>query len=225
MPPLLALHGGNEFRENCRELDRALLARLGTSARIAVLPTAAAFESPRQAAHNGVQHLKRLGARPEPVYILNRAEAESEERVAQLKEMQGLYFTGGDPVHLLETLRGTPVWQTIVGVYERGGLIAGSSAGAMVLGGQTWAPGEGWREGLGLAPGVAVIPHHLTLSARWNAARMRDSLPPGVRLVGIDEATALLLPDGLVLGEGEVTVYAPAPKAYVAGTVVEEKLL
>jgi cyanophycinase len=224
MPPLLALLGGNEFRENCRELDRALLARLGASARVAVLPTAAAHESPRQAAHNGVQHLKRLGAKPEPVFVLNRADAGSEEMVAQLKEMQGLYFTGGDPVHLLETLRGTRIWQTAVGIYERGGLIAGSSAGAMVMGGQTWAPGEGWRKGLGLAPGLAVIPHHLTLAARWDAIKMRDSLPPGVTLVGIDEATALVLPEGSVLGEGEVTIYAPEPKVYGTGTVVDEKL-
>ena len=29
----------------------------------------------------------------------------------------------------------------------RGGAMAGSSAGAMICGGQMWAPGHGWREG------------------------------------------------------------------------------
>ncbi len=224
MPPLLALIGGNEFRENCREMDRALLARLGTSARVLVIPTAAANESPRQAANNGVQHLKRLGAKAEPLYVIQREHANSEEVVASIREAKGVYFTGGDPVHLLETLRGTKVWQAVVELSERGGLVAGSSAGAMAFGGQMWAPGEGWREGLGLVPGVAVIPHHATVAARWNAAKMRESLAPGVTLVGIDEATALLLPDHLVLGEGEVTVYTPEPKIYEPGKVVAEKL-
>jgi hypothetical protein len=70
-----------------------------------------------------------------------------------------------------------------------------------------WAPGHGWREGLGLVPHIAVIPHHATLASRWNAAGMRASLREGVILVGIDEATALVGPPWQVLGPGQVTVY------------------
>ncbi len=223
MPGLIALIGGYEFRANCREMDRALLARLGTSAHILVVPTAAAFESPRQAANNGVQHLTRLGARPDPLYILNREDAASNDYAAMVDKAQGVYFTGGDPVHVLETMRGSKVWGAVVGLYERGGLIAGSSAGAMAFGGKTWAPGEGWRDGLGLAPRVAVVPHHATVAHRWNAPQMAATLPSDVTLVGVDEATALLLPDNLVLGEGEATVYTPEPVAYASGSVVSQK--
>jgi cyanophycinase len=225
MPGLIALVGGYEFRTNCREMDRALLARVGTSARILVVPTAAAFESPMQAAHNGIQHLKRLGAKPEVLNILTKEDAASNECAATVDKCQGVYFTGGDPVHLLETMRGSKVWGAVVGLYEHGGLIAGSSAGAMVFGGRMWTPGEGWRDGLGLLPQVAVIPHHATVSHRWGAAHMAATLTPGVTLLGVDEATALLLPDQLVLGEGDVTVYAPDPAAYAPGSVVPHKLL
>ncbi|MBI3244473.1 MAG: Type 1 glutamine amidotransferase-like domain-containing protein [Chloroflexi bacterium] len=223
---MIALIGGNEFRENCREMDRALLARLGTSARVLVIPTAAANESPRQAANNGVAHLKRLGAKAEPLYVIQRDHAQADEMVAAIREAKGVYFSGGDPVHLLETLRGTKVWRAVVELSERGGLVAGSSAGAMVMGGQMWTPGAGagWREGLGLVPGLAVIPHHATVATRWNAAKMRESLAPEVTLVGIDEATAVLFPDHLVLGEGEVTVYTSEPKTYASGKLVAEKL-
>jgi cyanophycinase len=221
---LLALHGGYEFRANCRELDRALLARVGTSAHILILPTAAAFESPRQAANNGVQHLRRLGARPAPLYVLKRAEAQSDDFAAPIDKADGVYLTGGDPVHLLETLRDTAVWDAIAGLYRRGGLIVGSSAGAMVLGGQMWAPGEGWRPGLGLIPRLTVIPHHATVSHRWNAPRLVETVAPGVTVVGVDEATALVLPDQQVLGAGEVTVYTPAPTAYPPGAVLPPEL-
>lgn len=223
---LIALVGGNEFRANGREMDRALLARLGTSAPVLVLPTAAAFESPRQAANNGVQHLKRLGALPEPLYVLNRDDAEKEEHAAKIDKVRGVYLAGGDPIHLLETFKESLVWQAIEALHERGGLVAGSSAGAMVLGGQMWAPGEGWRDGLGLgaAARVAIVPHHLTVSARWDVIAMRDSMQPNMTLVGVDEATALLLPDKLVLGEGQVTIYAPDPTPYSHHAVVAEQL-
>lgn len=106
-------------------------------------------------------------------------------------------------------------------VEQRGGLIAGSSAGAMVLGQRLWRF-DGWMEGLNLARGLAVLPHHATLAARWNAAAMAAALPAEVTLIGIDEATAVLLPEALVLGAGQVTVYGPAgQRAYEAGSKIE----
>jgi cyanophycinase len=224
MPGYIALVGGYEFVTNCLEMDRTILGRLGTRPQIVVLPTAAAFESPRQAAYNGVQHLKRLGARAEAMYILKRQDAYNEDYAAQLDKVQGVYFCGGDPIHLLETLRDTKIWNAIVGMYERGGLVAGSSAGAMVMGGQMWAPGEGWRVGLGLVPKVAIIPHHATVSARWDAPKLAATVAPGTTVVGVDEATALLLPDQLVIGEGDVTIYTPEPVVYAANTVVTQNL-
>ncbi len=224
MSGFIALVGGYEFRANCREMDRAIVSRLGTSARILVAPTAAAFESPRQAANEGVQHLRRLGAKPEVLNVLNRADANSNDFALLVDKVQGVYFAGGDPVHLLETLRGTKVWEAIVGLYERGGLVAGSSAGAMVMGGQMWAPGEGWREGLGLIPKVAIVPHHATVSHRWNAPKMAETVAAGVTVVGVDEATALMLPDQVVLGEGEVTVYTPEPVTYQPNEIVKQSL-
>lgn len=225
MPGLIALVGGYEFRANCREMDRALLARVGTSARILVAPAAAAFEAPRQAANNGIQHLKRLGAKPHLLNVLRKEDAASDDYAAQVDKAQAVYFTGGDPVHLLETMRNSKVWNAVVALYERGGLVVGSSAGAMVFGGKMWTPGEGWRDGLGLVPGVAVVPHHATVSHRWGASQMAATLEPRVTLVGVDEATALLLPDHLVLGEGEVTVYTPEPAAYSSGAVVPHTVM
>ena len=225
MPGIIALVGGYEFRTNCLEMDRAILARVGTSAQIIVLPTAAAFESPRQAAYNGVQHLKRLGAKAEAMYILNREDANNNDYAAQIDKVQGVYFSGGDPVHLLETLQGSKIWGAIVDLYQHGGLVAGSSAGAMVLGGQMWAPGEGWRTGLGLIPKLVIVPHHATVSHRWNAPKMAETVAPGVTVVGVDESTALLLPDQLVIGAGEVTVYTPDPIAFAADTIVTANLI
>ncbi len=141
------------------------------------------------------------------------------DMAAQIKEVDMVYFTGGDPVHLLESLRDSLAWDAVLQVAARGGIVAGSSAGAMALGGSLWAPGRGWLAGLGLAPHVAVVPHHATLAARWNTDHMRAALPAGIMLVGIDEATALMGTGSQwqVLGPGEVTIYNADPPAVFAG--------
>jgi cyanophycinase len=208
-------------------MDRLLLETLGgPGASIVIVPTAATNENPYVAGENGIRHFRRLGAAPDKL-LIDDDNANLDEMAVALTKFNAVYFTGGDPVYLLETLRGSKVWEAVQTVHARGGLVAGSSAGAMVLGGLMWKFGE-WIPGLGLVPNVAVLPHHATMSARWDATRMAALLPSevsgasGITLVGIDEATALLLPEGRVLGAGEVTLYTPAgPQAYEAGAVVE----
>ena len=207
MSGLIALVGGNEFRRNCEPMDRALLARLGTGPKVVIIPAAAARENPSLAAENGIRYFQRLGAQAEAAMIIDAETARQPPLAARVKNADLIYFTGGDPVYLLETMRDSPAWKAAAEVLQRKRIIAGSSAGAMILGGQMWAPGEGWRKGLGLLPNIAVIPHHASLASRWNADHMRASLAEGVILVGIDEATALVGPPWQVLGPGEVTVY------------------
>lgn len=217
----LVLCGGNEFRRDCDAMDRVLLEVAGGSrASLVILPTAATNENPYVAGENGIRHFSRLGARVDKIMITDRAGADQLELVAPVEQHNAVYFTGGDPIYLAETLAGSRLWEVVRTIYDRGGVVAGSSAGAMVLGEQLWRF-DGWKPGLGLAPGLAILPHHATLSARWNALAMAASLPNGVTLVGIDDATALLLPEARVIGMGLVTVYtASGPQVYEPGVVL-----
>jgi cyanophycinase len=225
--PRVGLVGGNEFRRESDAVDLALLALAGGSgAAVAILPTAATNENPEVVGENGIRHFTRLGARPEAVLVVDDESANDPALAERLAGFDLVYFTGGDPAYLLETLRGSLAWQAVLAVHERGGLVAGSSAGAMLLGEQLWRF-DGWTPGLGLAPGLAVLPHHATLSRRWATAHMVGTLPKGVTLPvgvtlsGIDESTALLLPESEVVGAGSVTLYgAEGPVAYTAGARV-----
>ncbi len=90
-------------------------------------------------------------------------------------------------------------------------MVAGSSAGAMVMGARMWGFDDGWLEGLGLAAGVVIVPHHASNVARWQVGRISEGLPEGVTLLGIDEATAAYGDGGgrwQVAGADQVTVYA-----------------
>jgi cyanophycinase len=222
MPGLIILMGGNEFRPECEAMDRLLLARIGTNPRAVILPTAAAHENPGLAAENGIRHFNRLGARAEAAMVVDSATAQDGKWLGLIQNADLIYLAGGDPLYLLETLRHSAAWETALEVWKSGRTLAGSSAGAMVLGGQMWAPGKGWHEGLGLLPGFAIIPHHARLAKLWNAGRMRSSLPEGFTLIGIDEATALFGPPWEVIGPGKVAVYKrDSPEFYTQGQFIE----
>ena len=222
MSGLILLMGGNEFRPECEAMDRSVLARIGTNPRVVILPTAAAHETPRLAAENGVRHFNRLGARAEAAMVVDSATARGGKWLGLIQNADLIYLAGGDPVYLLQTMRNSAAWEIALEVWKSGRTLAGSSAGAMILGGQMWAPGSGWHEGLGLLPGLAIIPHHARLANVWNAERMRSSLPKGVTLIGIDEATALLGPPWKVMGSGKIAVYkSDSPAFFTRGQLVE----
>jgi len=210
MAGILALVGGNEFRSDCVPMDRALLAALGGAARVAILPTAAAGQNPGKAARNGVRYFSGLDAYAQAVMVVDANTANDPAMAGPLGDYNLIYLTGGSPPHLLESLRGSAVMEAIRDVLERGGMLVGSSAGAMAMGARCWGFGDGWLEGWGLAPGVAVIPHHASMAARWGADKIRRDLADEVTLLGIDEATAAY-GDGegtwQVVGPGQVTAY------------------
>ncbi len=208
----IALIGGNEFRRDCEAMDRGLLDLSGPQHRVLIFPTAAARQKPELAAENGIRYFQNLNARAEAAMILDEETARQPSFLSQIQNADLCYFTGGDPVHLLQTMRGSPAWKAILNHWENGHMLAGSSAGAMVLGGRQWTPGQGWQEGLGLLPQITVIPHHASFASRWGAPRLREALPSEMILVGIDEATALAGPPWKVLGEGEVVLYREGEK-------------
>ncbi len=160
----LALVGSGEFLPPIEPLDRLLLERLHETPRVVVLPTASAPDGPgvpERWAKMGVEHFTRLGAAVEPVMLLTRADAESPDLAAKIAAANFVYLSGGKPQYLVATLRDTPCWQAIAGVFAAGGVIAGCSAGAMALADQMVDFPRLWRTipALGLASGLAVIPH------------------------------------------------------------------
>jgi cyanophycinase len=211
----IALVGSGEYLPQMEGVDRVLLEQVGgQSARVVVLATAAGLEppaSPRRWARMGVEHFARLGVRAEPVDILDRSDAFDGRWLPSLEAADFIYFSGGDPVHVVETLQDSPAWQVIHARHADGAVLAGCSAGAMALGGATLQRGTlrsaapvsdhapTWRVALGIVPGVIVLPHFDRLGSRMGKARLASiaaSVPEGRMLIGIDEDTALVCLNG-----------------------------
>src|SRR6185295_5996184 len=133
-----------------------------------------------------------------------------------------IYLLGGFPRYLGETLADSACWRAALDASQAGAVIAGSSAGAMVLCEHHYNPYEKkLLRGLNLVPNACVLPHHDTFGRTW-AASLRKMLPQAV-LLGIDESTGMLSDaDGTwrVYGPGEVTIYdRKQVHAHPAGSV------
>jgi cyanophycinase len=213
------LAGSGEFTPAMDEIDRELLATLRPRARVAIVPTAAGLEdTPDAWIAKGTAHFRALGAEPVAVRLLNKEDARDARWLEAVADVDWIYFSGGNPGHLVESLQGSPFWSAVMDRHRAGAILAGSSAGAMMLGESTFVPLERGPDGLptravvrpalGLVKGVIVAPHFDILPDRllrgWS-----DLLPPGHRLLGIDEDTALLRRNGGwdVRGRGRVLVF------------------
>ena len=213
-PGPLALVGGAEWTEGC-DFDQSLWHDSG-QAEVLVLPTAAAYEHPERAVETAREWFARFGAKVSGLMILSHRDAMDEEAAGRLRAARFIYLGGGSPMHLRSVLKDTPAWSAIVEAWHGGAVLAGSSAGAMVLGDSMVDPrGGALTLGLGLLERIAVLPHYDTWSEE-KAHRTVQLATGHLRIAAIDERTALVRdPDGSwrKVGAGDVTVYVDARPA------------
>ena len=206
----IVLAGGDEFRPGCEEMDSYILRTSGKDpARVLIVPTAA-VTGPQKAATDGVRYFSSLGALASGLMVLGPSQANEEKLLSAVSGVSLVYFTGGSPDHLLETLRGSKLFDRLLQECMNGAIIGGSSAGAMVMGSMMRRPSTAeWVPGLGVAEGLAVLPHHERSEPSAVAEELAATAPPGLTVLGIDARTCCVGSPGSwrVVGVGRVTAY------------------
>ena len=178
------------------------------------MPTAAGRESRERInywSELGTRHFSRLGVECEPVEVIDRATAMSETLMQRISRANFVYLSGGDPQYLYRTLEGTQAWTAISEVLEKGEIVAGCSAGAMIWGEQIPSlkpPPFRWRRGFNAIPGTTIIPH-FDDPPGWVLALFKAISFSRPTFVGIEGHTALVASDGKlqVVGKGAVTIW------------------
>jgi cyanophycinase len=207
----ILLAGGAEFGGRMSEPDlRAIELAGGFAAPIRILPTAAAPDNNHvRAGNNGARWFKSLGATDvEVAYVIDQTSANDQAIAASLRSAKLIYLLGGFPRYTGETLANSLAWRAALEAYQNGAVLAGSSAGAMVLCEHYYDPYKGkLLQGLNLIPNACVLPHHNTFGQRWTP--QLTELLPDTTLIGIDEQTGMLSVQGgwMVHGAGQVTLY------------------
>jgi cyanophycinase len=218
LPGTVALVGSGEYLPVMNEVDTYLLKTVGEvqTAHVALLPTASGKErmGPKSWNDLGLNHFTQLGVGDvRATHIIDRKSANDPAQVALLEGIDLFYFSGGDPQYTIETLRDTLAWQSIKDAYERGAVLAGCSAGAMMMGGSTvsirqvmMGKNAELAAALGIVPHVIIFPHFDRMAGFLTQKlfqRLLRIIPAGNTVVGVDEETALIRVALNVEGSGQ----------------------
>jgi cyanophycinase len=143
-------------------------------------------------------------------------EANSEAFIAPLKKATAVYFVGGRQWRIADSYLNTLTHQAFYDVLNRGGVIAGSSAGASILGSFLWrGDTKGAQieigdhtQGLGFLKNSAIDQHILVRNRQFDLVDFIRKAPKLIG-IGLNEATAVLVQrDTLqVLGKSYVAIY------------------
>jgi cyanophycinase len=207
--------GGHEDKEGERVILSAVAERL-RGGRLVVATVASKepqeyIEAYRKAfGALGVQDIVEL-------YVEDRAQSQDTKLRDLIAGAGGLFFTGGDQNRIMSHIGGTPLEDEIHALYARGGVIAGTSAGASVQSEVMMVKGSGAESyrvgdmemapGLGLISGV-IIDQHFAERGRIGRLLGPVAVNPHLLGLGIDESTAIIVTGDhfTVIGSGGVTV-------------------
>jgi cyanophycinase len=202
MSPAFALLGAGEFEDWHASIDQELLAAAEGDGRVLVAPVASAPEGDDVFASWAAKGLDHYGRIDVPVQVLplkTRADAERPEVVEMLDDASLVFFSGGNPWYVAQTLADTPLYERLRARIDEGMAYAGCSAGVACLTERTYDSGtddfdEVFKPGLGYARGVLFAPHWDVLDSWIPGAReaIVASMVEGETLVGMDERTAIL---------------------------------
>ncbi len=186
-------------------------------ARLVIIPFAS--DNPAGSGRSAADEFKALGI--SAVEVLQET---GEPAVRSLQQATGVYLTGGDQKRLVTAMAGTPALEAVRNAWRRGGVIAGTSAGAavmsarMITGEEVGNPPEEnrfrsiQRGHVELVPGFgfitnAIVDQHFIARRREN--RLFSVILENTALlgIGIDESTAVVVgPDQTFEVVGNQTV-------------------
>jgi cyanophycinase len=211
----LIIIGGHEDKEDeCRILKE--IVRHTHNGRL-VLATIAS-EEPNEYYEEYKDCFERLGIKELlHLYIADRAETTNEDKLRLLEDVDGVFFTGGDQLRISSQIGDTPFETKIHEIYENGGVIAGTSAGASVMSEVMLIRGtnaESHRIGdLHMAAGLrllrdVIIDQHFAERGRIGRLLGAVALNPRILGIGIDEDTAIMVRgrEFEVIGSGAVYI-------------------
>lgn len=242
----VALLGSGEYLPVMDETDAALIQVLGgrAKAHVVLLPTACGLEpgEPERWNQLGIDHFKTLADRVSALSLFCDTDANDESIVAPILDADLIYFSGGNPQHLIDTMRGSIAWEIIRSRLEQGAAIAGCSAGAIMLGTyrvntRSVMMGEppSWGEAMGIVPNLAVSPHFDRGRKRIGDEAMAEVMakvlavgPADAIMAGIEEDTALVRTSGggswqwQVQGRQNVVLYTRSgpPQVFSPGDMI-----
>lgn len=199
--------GGNEDKEKDLKVLRHIVGLPEGGTRIVELIPLAS-QIPHEVVEMYIPAFRKIGIEQVRImHIDTREDARSSEFVERILAADVVFFSGGDQLRITSLLGGSPVMQAISGHYWRGGVVAGTSAGAAAMSGTMIFEGDvaqSMRKGnVQMVPGLGLLPNAIIdthFIQRGRITRLLEVIAsnPGSTGLGLGEDT------GVVIREGEI---------------------
>jgi cyanophycinase len=221
----LIIIGGHEDKEGDKLILR-YLAQEVASGKLVVATVASDDPADRWGLYEPL--FRRLGIRHvHHLELGSREEAKSDRAVRVLSGAKAVFFTGGDQLKITTTIGDTPIYERIQEIFDGGGIIAGTSAGASVMCETMLVSGPGEAShrigaALHMAPGLGllqdcVVDQHFAERGRMGRLVAAVAQNPRILGIGIDENTAVVVRNHSrfrVIGDGAVYVVDGSDVSY-----------
>ena len=193
--------GGHEDKEGDALIHRELVRRAGGGA---VVVVTVASTVPDELWRDYEPMYRRLGVDDvRHLDVCSRDDEASDAALATLDGATAVFFTGGDQLRITSLLGGGAIARRVREIYEAGGVIAGTSAGASVMSATMLVSGAGEEshrigDSLRLAPGLGFLPDVIVdqhFAERGRIGRLLGAVAqnPAMLGVGVDENTAIVV--------------------------------
>lgn len=205
----------------------------GKDAVVVVFPMAST--EPEEVGPYYVKQLNGLGVKRAFYLNINAAQANEDSTVAKLKDVTGVFYSGGDQVLQTKALLHTKTQAKVMDLYNSGAVIGGTSAGAAVMS-KVMITGDELinkdssnsfhtllkdnvevKEGFGFVT-EAIVDQHFVVRKRHNRLISRLLQQPDLLGIAIDEATCIVVNPNRtfdVIGESVVFVYDPTNAKHI----------
>lgn len=210
----LVLVGGGANRPAF--MDRFLQIAGGPSAKIVIIPTALDDQSLTPDRVQRLAHPNNMdGVTATVLHTRDRKVADSAAFVKPLLNATGVWILGGDESLLADAYAGTRTATELKNVLARGGVVGGTSAGAMIAG-EVLVTAKaspltvtGTRPVFDLLPDSYVVPHWSQRKLNFDLLAAAFARYPSRAAIGIDEATAAIVQGGALeaVGDGHIGIY------------------
>jgi len=214
---LIIIGGAEDKYGESKILKHIIKVTGGEAARLVVLTTAT--EKPESVGSEYKKIFEKLGAKQTEILNVNtRDDANNDDNAEKIRASTGVFFTGGDQLRITSILGGTKVYAAMQEAYDKGTVIAGTSAGASAMSNNMIVDGNSNDSArkctLKMAPGLgllqdAIIDQHFAQRGRIGRLLCGVAENPYMLGIGIDEDTAIqVYPDAHfeVVGTNAVTV-------------------
>jgi len=224
----LILFGSGEFTDQVQDIDDFLIKKYKPQ-NIAILPTAAGLENDwLKWIDMAKNHYAKFNLQVIPLRVKDRFSSNQPEILKAVDQSSAIFISGGNPLYLFDQLQDTLMWAKIKQkIDQTETLVAGSSAGAMIMGGYILKRplraslsnnNKNWQKAFQIIE-PTIFPHFDKFNqVPFFINNALKKSPPAIKenWIGIDENTAIIVEDNFIkLGLGNVTIQSGQTKTII----------